>query len=73
MADTPETERQAVEFDASEVLSVSQLNDRIASVVQDTPALNDVRCIGEVTDLHQNSTALCFTFTDGDAEPLGTL
>jgi len=48
---------------------VSQLNDRIASVVQDTPALNGVRCIGEVTDLHKNSTALYFTFTDGEAEP----
>ena len=68
MADAPDTERQAVEPDAKEVLSVSQLNDRIASVVQDTPALNGVRCIGEVTDLHQNSTALYFTLTDGDAD-----
>lgn len=68
MADTPNTERQAVEPDRREDLSVSQLNDRIASVVQDTPALNGVRCIGEVTDLHQNSTALYFTLTDGDAE-----
>ena len=68
MADAPDTERQAVEPDAREVLSVSQLNDRIASVVQDTPALNGVRCIGEVTDLHKNSTALYFTLTDGDAE-----
>ena len=32
------------------------------------PALHGVRCIGEVTDLHQNSTALCFTITDGDAK-----
>nr|WP_254270949.1 exodeoxyribonuclease VII large subunit [Halorussus aquaticus] len=68
MADAPETERQAVEPDSREVLSVSQLNDRIASVVQDTPAFNGVRCIGEVTDLHQNSTALYFTLTDGAAE-----
>ncbi|WP_363463473.1 exodeoxyribonuclease VII large subunit [Halogeometricum borinquense] len=68
MADVPDTERQAVEPDTKEVLSVSQLNDRIASVVQDTPALNGVRCIGEVTDLHQNSTALYFTLTDGEAE-----
>ncbi|GCF15716.1 hypothetical protein Harman_36510 [Haloarcula mannanilytica] len=68
MADAPDTEREAVEPDAREVLSVSQLNDRIASVVQDTPALNGVRCIGEVTDLHQNNTALYFTLTDGDAE-----
>ena len=68
MADAPDTERQAVEPDAREVLSVSQLNDRIASVVQNTPALNGVRCIGEVTDLLRNSTALYFTLTDGDAE-----
>ncbi|WP_246391914.1 exodeoxyribonuclease VII large subunit [Halosimplex pelagicum] len=68
MADAPDTERQAVEPDAREILSVSQLNDRITLVVQDTPALNGVRCIGEVTDLHQNSTALYFTLTDGDAE-----
>jgi exodeoxyribonuclease VII large subunit len=52
MADAPDTERQAVEPDAREVLSVSQLNDRIASVVQDTPALNGVRWIGEITGLH---------------------
>ena len=68
MADAPDTERQAVDPDAREVLSVSQLNDRIASVVQNTPALNGVRCIGEVTDLQRNSTALYFTLTDGDAE-----
>ena len=68
MADASDTERHAVEPDAREVLSVSQLNDRIASVVQDTPALNGVRCIGEVADLHQNSTALYFTLTDGNAE-----
>ena len=68
MADAPDTERQAVEPEAGDVLSVSQLNDRIASVVEDAPALDGVRCIGEVTDLHQNSTALYFTLTDGDAE-----
>jgi len=68
MADAPDAERQAAEPDAGEVLSVSQLNDRIASVVEDAPALDGVRCIGEVTDLHQNSTALYFTLTDGDAE-----
>lgn len=68
MADAPDTERQAIDADAREVLSVSQLNDRIASVVEATPTLHGVRCIGEVTDLHQNSTALYFTLTDGNAE-----
>ncbi len=68
MADAPDADRQAVEPESGEVLSVSQLNDRIASVVEDAPALDGVRCTGEVTDLHQNSTALYFTLTDGDAE-----
>jgi len=44
------------------------LNEQIAAFVEETPALQGVRCIGEVTDLHQNSTALYFTLTDGDAE-----
>ena len=63
-----DAEREVDDVLAGNVLSVQELNDRIASVVQDTPALNGVRCIGEVTDLHQNSTALYFTLTDGDAE-----
>lgn len=49
MADTPDTERQSVEPDAGDVLSVSQLNHRIASVVEDTPALHGVRYIEEGT------------------------
>ena len=68
MADAPDTDRQAGDPDSREVLSVSQLNDRIASVVEEMPALHGVRCIGEVTDRHQNSTALYFTLTDGDTE-----
>ena len=63
-----DAEREVDDALSGNVLSVQELNDRIASVVQDTPALNGVRCIGEVTDLHQNSTALYFTLTDGDAE-----
>ena len=68
MTDASNTERQAADPDSREDLSVSQLNDRIASVVQDTPALSGPHYIGEVTDLHQNSTALHFTLADGDAE-----
>lgn len=68
MADTSDTERQTTDSGTREVLSVTELNDRIASIVEETPALHGVRCIGEVTDLHQNSTALYFTLTDGDAE-----
>jgi exodeoxyribonuclease VII large subunit len=63
-----DAEREVDDALSGNVLSVQELNDRIASVVQDTPALNGVRCIGEVTDLHQNSTALYFTLTDGNAE-----
>ncbi|WP_435197638.1 exodeoxyribonuclease VII large subunit [Natronomonas sp. EA1] len=63
-----DAEREVDDVLSGNVLSVQELNDRIASVVQDTPALNGVRCIGEVTDLHQNSTALYFTLTDGNAE-----
>ena len=68
MADTPATERQAADNNAREVLSVSELNGQIATIVKETPDLNGVRCIGEVTNLHQNSTALYFTLTNGDAE-----
>ncbi|MFC7164934.1 exodeoxyribonuclease VII large subunit [Halospeciosus flavus] len=63
-----DAEREVDDVLSGNVLSVQELNDRIASVVQDTPALNGVRCIGEVTDLHQNSTALYFTLNDGDSE-----
>ena len=66
--DAPDAERQAAEPDSGEVLSVSQLNDRITSVVEDAPALDGVRCIGEVTDFHQNSTTLYFMLTDDNAE-----
>jgi len=68
MADASNTTQRDTRNSTPEVLSVSNLNDRIASVIEDVPALNDVRCIGEVTDLHQNNTALYFTLTDDDAE-----
>ena len=68
MADASDTAQRDTRDSTPEVLSVKDLNNRIASVVEDAPALNGVRCIGEVTDLHQNSTALYFTLTDGDAE-----
>ncbi len=68
MADTSDAEQRVEAPDTAEALSVSQLNTRIASVIDDTPTLQSVRCTGEVTDLHQNSTALYFTLTDGDAK-----
>lgn len=68
MADSPDTDPRTDDPPAANALSVTELNERIASVVEETSALHGVRCIGEVTDLHQNSTALYFTLTDGDAE-----
>jgi len=68
MPDISNTEHHPSETELGDILGVSQLNDRIASVVEDAPALNGVRCISKVTDLHQTSTVLYFTFTDGDAE-----
>jgi len=68
MADSTDTELQELGESTTEVLSVTELNEQIAAFVEETPALQGVRCIGEVTDLHQNSTALYFTLTDGDAE-----
>jgi exodeoxyribonuclease VII large subunit len=61
MSDAADTERQTTDSDVREVLSVSQLNDRIASVIEETPALHGFRYIGEVSDLHRNRTALYFT------------
>jgi len=68
MADTPDVEQPSAATDTASALSVSQLNDQIASRIDDAAALRGVRCTGEVTDLHQNSTALYFTLTDGTAE-----
>jgi len=42
MADLLDTESEATDPDAAAPLSVAVLNDRIASVVRDTPALDGV-------------------------------
>jgi len=68
MADSSGTDQTPDAPSAADVLTVTELNERIAAFVKEMPALHGVRCIGEVTDLHQNSTALYFTLTDGDAE-----
>jgi len=68
MADTPDTESQAANADGNEALSVTELNNRIAAVVEESSSIQGVRCIGEVTDCHENNTALYFTLTDGESE-----
>jgi exodeoxyribonuclease VII large subunit len=68
MADTSDTHDQGASSSAHEALSVSKLNERIATVVDESSSLQDVRCIGEVTDFRQTNTAVYFTITDGEAE-----
>ena len=68
MADTSDTKRRETESTSAEVLNVTELNGRIASLLEERSSLNSVRCIGEVTDLHQNNTALYCTLIDGDTE-----
>ncbi|WP_135665829.1 exodeoxyribonuclease VII large subunit [Halorhabdus rudnickae] len=68
MDDASNADQREKQPATTEVLSVSDLNERIASFIEQSSELQAVRCIGEVTDFHQNSTALYFTLTDGDAE-----
>ncbi|WP_423998338.1 exodeoxyribonuclease VII large subunit [Halorubrum trapanicum] len=68
MADASDADQRDTQPTSPEVLSVSDLNEQIASFIEQSSELQGVRCIGEVTDLHQNGTALYFTLTDGDAE-----
>lgn len=68
MADSPDIDRQADSPSKADVCSVTELNERIASVVKETSALHGVRCIGEVTNLSQSNAALYFTLTDGESE-----
>lgn len=51
-----------------EPLTVEQLNNRIAEVVESNKELQDVRCVGEVTNVSESDVALYFTLTDGDHE-----
>lgn len=52
---------------APDALSVSELNARIAGVVDD-PMLGNVAVVGEVSDWYESSAACYFTLTDEDAE-----
>jgi exodeoxyribonuclease VII large subunit len=68
MVDAPDADQRETRSLSPDVLSVSDLNERISSFIEQSSELHNVHCIGEVTDLHQNSTALYFTLTDGNAE-----
>ena len=68
MTDSPDTDPQTADPTAANALSVTELNERITSVVEETSALHGVRCIGEVTNRSQSNAALYFTLTDGESE-----
>ncbi|PSP82391.1 exodeoxyribonuclease VII large subunit [Halobacteriales archaeon QS_1_68_17] len=50
------------------LLTVEQLNGRIAQVVDSAADLHGVRCIGEVTNVSDSDVAIYFTLTDGEHE-----
>ncbi|WP_185977404.1 exodeoxyribonuclease VII large subunit [Haloglomus irregulare] len=68
MAGASDADQRDTQPTSPEVLSVSDLNEQIASFIEQSSELQGVRCIGEITDLHQNSTVLYLTLTDSDAE-----
>lgn len=49
------------------VLTVAELNERIAAAVDAADALQDVRCRGEVTDCHESSVAVYFSLVSDGA------
>ena len=58
MADASDADQRDTQPTSPEGLSVSDLNEQIASLIKQSSELQAVRCIDELTDLHQNSTAL---------------
>jgi len=63
-----ETAERGDETPPDDLLTVEQLNDRIADVVDAAATLHGVRCIGEITNLSESDVAIYFTLTDGDHE-----
>jgi len=51
--------------DAEDVLSVGELNQRIASIVENAESLQGVQVVGEVVDCSESNVAVYFTLTDG--------
>jgi exodeoxyribonuclease VII large subunit len=63
-----ETAERGDETPPDDLLTVEQLNGRIAQVVDSAADLHGVRCIGEVTNVSESDVAIYFTLTDGDHE-----
>jgi exodeoxyribonuclease VII large subunit len=63
-----ETAEMDDETPPDDLLTVEQLNGRIAQIVDSAGDLHGVRCIGEVTNVSQSDVAIYFTLTDGEHE-----
>ena len=63
-----ETAERGDENPPDDLLTVEQLNGRIAQIVDSTADLHGVRCIGEVTNVSESDVAIYFTLTDGEHE-----
>jgi len=63
-----ETAERDDETPPDDLLTVEQLNGRIAQVVDSAGDLQGVRCIGEVTNVSESDVAIYFTLTDGEHE-----
>ena len=63
-----ETAERGDENPPDDLLTVEQLNGRIAQIVDSTADLHGVCCIGEVTNVSESDVAIYFTLTDGEHE-----
>lgn len=72
MADAPGSDPASDADSGSELaeslLTVDELNERIAAIVDAADGLSNVACVGEVIDCHETSAALYFTLTGENAE-----
>jgi len=68
MAESNENEPGSTASPTEDILTVTQLNERIAEGIESSEELHGVRSIGEITDLSAGNSARYFTLTDGDCE-----
>jgi len=68
MAESNENEPRSAAGHTEDILTVEQLNERIAEGIESLEELHGVRSVGEITDLGAGNSAHYFTLTDGDCE-----
>jgi exodeoxyribonuclease VII large subunit len=68
MAESNENEPGSTASHTEDILTVEQLNERIAEGIESLEELHGVRSVGEITDLSAGNSARYFTLTDGDCE-----